>query len=129
MCSKNEGFGLVTVEYMLNKVAVVASNTGANKEIISNGENGLIYEYNNVNDLANKIKYLCSNLDKRTKYINNAYDFALNNYSASANAKNVYNLYLTLLGLRRKETFFHKIRRKLIPFKVRYFIKHKILGE
>ena len=42
MCSKSEGFGLVTAEYMHAKLGVIASNTGASPELIDNEITGLV---------------------------------------------------------------------------------------
>ena len=59
MLSKNEAFGRVTVEYMLQNLAVIASDAGANSEIIENGVSGLLYRLGDVDDLARKmIMYL-----------------------------------------------------------------------
>ena len=37
MLSKNEAFGRVTVEYMLQNLLVIATNTGANSELVIMG--------------------------------------------------------------------------------------------
>lgn len=58
MLSTNEAFGRVTVEYMMQNLAVIASDTGANPEIITNGETGLLYELGDVESLADKMKSL-----------------------------------------------------------------------
>ncbi len=58
MCSRFEAFGRVTVEGMLAGKPVVAANTGANPELIRDGENGLLYRVRNTRDLAEKIRYL-----------------------------------------------------------------------
>lgn len=54
-CSKAEGFGLCTVEYMYAGLCPIVSNTGANVEIVTNYRNGLVYTYNDIKDLSNKI--------------------------------------------------------------------------
>lgn len=63
MCSKSEGFGRTTVEYMATGLVVIASNTGANKEIICDNENGFIYEYNNIDSLSNLLKRVIDQYD------------------------------------------------------------------
>lgn len=56
MCSKSEGFGRVTAEYMHAGLGVIASHTGANTEIVDNNITGLIYQYGNSSDLAKCIE-------------------------------------------------------------------------
>ena len=56
--SKNETFGLVVIEAMKNKVAVIASRNGGFLEIIDDEINGLLFENQNSKDLALKIECL-----------------------------------------------------------------------
>lgn len=53
--SRCEAFGRITVESMKMGLPVVASNTGANVELIQDGLNGVLYQYGDVEDLAQKI--------------------------------------------------------------------------
>ena len=56
---RNEGWGAVLNESMNSGCAVVASHAiGAVPFLMKNGENGLIYEYGNVDMLYEKVKYL-----------------------------------------------------------------------
>ena len=50
-----ESFGIVALEAMAFKVPVVCGDKGFTKELINNGENGLIAETGNPIDIANKI--------------------------------------------------------------------------
>lgn len=54
-CSKSEGFGRNTAEYMMAGLPVIASNTGANPELVVDEVTGLLYEYENIEDLGKKI--------------------------------------------------------------------------
>ena len=56
MCSKSEGFGRVTVEYMYAGLGVIAADTGASPELVKDGISGLIYSRDNASDLADKIE-------------------------------------------------------------------------
>lgn len=56
MCSRAEGFGRVTVEYMHAGLGVIASKAGANEEIIENNITGLLYTKGSVQELANKMR-------------------------------------------------------------------------
>ena len=58
--SRWEGFGLVAIEAMRNKKAVIASNRGALPELIQNEFNGYIFDLNNCEELV----FILNNLDK-----------------------------------------------------------------
>lgn len=75
--SRWEGFGLVAIEAMKNRKAVIASNRGALPEIIDDKQTGIIFDISNAKELLSCLM----NLDKkklrnmgikgREKYINN----------------------------------------------------------
>ncbi len=93
MCSKAEGFGRVTVEYMMSGLCVIASDTGANQEIIENGVNGYIYSYKDNLDLAKTIKHVIdAPNDTRTCAQKGAKD-AANLYTKQINADKIHDLY------------------------------------
>jgi glycosyltransferase involved in cell wall biosynthesis len=79
-----ETFGLIVAEAMLMKVAVIGSNAGGVPEIISNRENGLLFETKNAKDLSEKINILLNDSDLRNKLILNGYDYANNQYAYDA---------------------------------------------
>ena len=58
MTSKNETFGLVTIEAMRNATAVIGANSGGVLEIIDDKKTGLLFESGNAQDLASKIEKL-----------------------------------------------------------------------
>ncbi len=58
MTSKNETFGLVTIESMQMGTAVIGSNSGGVLEIIDDKKSGLLFENENAEDLALKIEKL-----------------------------------------------------------------------
>lgn len=60
--SRWEGFGLVAVEAMRNKKAVIASNKGALPELVQNNINGYIFDLNSPQELV----HILNNLDKPT---------------------------------------------------------------
>ena len=76
-----EGFGLVTVEAMGCKCPVVVGDIPAIKDIVINGETGLICRPKDPEDMVNIILKLMKNEDIRTKLANTAYDFAHQNFS------------------------------------------------
>lgn len=56
--SKIECLGLVFVQAMLSDCAVIASNISGVPEVITSGENGLLFEPGNVNELTNHLNNL-----------------------------------------------------------------------
>ena len=92
-CSRGEGFGLSTVEYMAAGLCVVAANTGANEEIIHDKENGLIFEYSKESELAKLIAYLYENRTLIPKLAECARIDALSKYSLERMQGTVYAHY------------------------------------
>lgn len=60
-CSPQEGFGRSTVEFMMSGLLVLASNTGANPEIINDGVTGLLYNNMRDDDLVEKLDFIYNN--------------------------------------------------------------------
>lgn len=91
--SKNEAFGRVTIEYMFSKLPVIASDTGANTEIVLNNKTGLIYEYGNIESLKEAITKLANSYKLRREYGENGYKIAKEKFTDVINANNIYDLY------------------------------------
>lgn len=95
--SQNEAFGRVTVEYMMGGLAVIASNTGANPEIISDGIDGFIYKLGDAENLSKKIESLYNDREKLKKISINAQNKAITEFTSDINCENIYNLYKEVL--------------------------------
>jgi glycosyltransferase involved in cell wall biosynthesis len=52
LCSVFESFGRVLVEYMQHRMFVIANDTGASREIVTDNVTGMIYKRGSVEDLA-----------------------------------------------------------------------------
>lgn len=96
VASMAEGFGRVTIEYMLSGVLVIASDTGANTELIEDKETGLLFKYNNAEDLSKKIIWIVNHKDEINRIKNKAYDYAALNFSEEKYVSSIVNCYRNL---------------------------------
>ena len=83
----------MTVEAMLSCLPIIASDSGANKELINNNVNGLKYEIYNKYDLKEKIAFFMDNKIQRISMGKRGYELAINNYTSSINAKKIEEIY------------------------------------
>lgn len=97
IASKEEAFGRVTVEYMLSGLLVIASDTGANTELIEDGKNGLIYPYKDIDGLAARLKLALGAPELIEKLGKKAYADATLKYSNARYVQEVYGLYREVL--------------------------------
>ncbi len=95
-CSKGEAFGRVTVEYMAAGLAVVASDTGANCEILENGKYGLLYHYGNGKELAGKLSYLYYHKEEMKQLLLQSRKRAFM-FTKERNAEQIYKAYCEIL--------------------------------
>lgn len=97
VCSNREAFGRVTIESMLCSNPVIASNTGANIEIIKKNFNGFLYDKNNLDSLTDILEKIVSFQIDIREIRKNAYFYAINNFSADANFQEINDLYIECL--------------------------------
>ena len=97
IASKEEAFGRVTVEYMLSGLLVIASDTGANTELIEDGKNGLIYPYKDIDGLTARLKLALEAPEMIDKLGKEARADATMKYSNARYVQDVYDLYREVL--------------------------------
>lgn len=90
--SKAEAFGRATVEYMMAGVFAIASNTGANPEIVKD-KYGFLYEYGNVQSLANEILKAIENPLRTREIASKACLYAKTEFNDLKNADAIYRLF------------------------------------
>ena len=95
--SKFEAFGRVTVEYMMHGLAVIASNTGANPELVEDGATGLLCKLGDAQELASHVRTLMSNREKLLEFSAKGRKRAMQLFSIEQNVKQVYKTYESLL--------------------------------
>ena len=82
---------------MMAGLCVIASDTGANKELIEDGESGLIYQYGNTESLVNTIKKCIDNPEDRCRIAKCGCIRANQEFTAERNAKRICEIYKSIL--------------------------------
>lgn len=90
VCAKDEAFGRTTIEFMLMKMPVVVSDSGANKELVCEGINGNVYPIGDVAALAKRIRGYVERPELLDVHGEAAYEHARENFSAEQNADVIY---------------------------------------
>lgn len=85
-----ESFGIVALEAMSYKLAVICGDAGFTKEIVKNGETGYVVETGNYKDIAIKLDSVIPNLER---FGENGYDEVKKNYSEEVIMKKVKHIY------------------------------------
>lgn len=97
MASTGEAFGRATVEYMMHYMPVIASNSGANPELVKENKNGFLFEVHNVEEIVKHMEYFINNKQEIERLGNNAYQFAIRNFTKEKNSEKTYELYQNVL--------------------------------
>lgn len=92
-----EGFGLTAVEALACGTPVIATRTDGLKELIADGENGLLVEYGQTEEMAAAICRLLSDREVRESMAGNARESASKLSSWDEVADRLRELYLTLV--------------------------------
>jgi glycosyltransferase involved in cell wall biosynthesis len=95
--SRWEGFGLVAVEAMRNKKAVIASNRGALPELIKNNVNGYIFDINQKEQLVNILKSLKK--ETLTQLGREGYRIYKNEFNSDVMNKKIVEVYKRVLHI------------------------------
>jgi len=93
MCSKAEGLGRVTIEYMLLGMPVIASNGGANSEIVINKQNGILFTLENIDELSNAVEFCLNNRDEIRRMGENARRDVEKRFSADTICGEIRSIY------------------------------------
>lgn len=95
--SKSEGFGLITVEYMMAGLIVIASDTGANLEIVEDGATGILYRYGDAQELADKLSQAVELCVRGNGMGIKARKDAIKKFDANVAADKVYFYYMKMM--------------------------------
>ena len=88
--SKEYTSAMKLFEYLSVGKPIIASNISSNTEILKNEENCLLFEPDNPENLADRIKFLIGNKDLKEKLSNNSSNLALK-YSWEERSKKIIN--------------------------------------
>jgi glycosyltransferase involved in cell wall biosynthesis len=97
MPSLNETFGITIVEAFALKKLVIASDVGGIPELVNHKITGLLFPVKNSVALAEAIEYAFNNKEEMEKMSNNAYEFAMKNFTSAAMADNTLRYYDSIL--------------------------------
>ena len=105
VCSKSEGFGLTTVEGMLEGLLVIGakSDFSATGELIEDGVTGLLYDYSRgAEGLAEKIKWAVEHKEEAKRIALNGQKMALDKFCTERNIDGIVGVYNEVLHRRKK---------------------------
>lgn len=95
LTSDNEPFGRVLIEALALNLPVVSTNNGGAPEIIINGSNGILVDYNNSEKLTKGIENIINNTSLRNSMKSNNRIYAKDKFSIQTHVKLVQELYCT----------------------------------
>lgn len=93
-----EAFGRVTVEAMLSGNPVLASDTGANAELVKDNENGWLFSEGSAEALAEKMNYIIENASLIALMGERAYREAKEKYLSNRNTDRIEQTYYSILS-------------------------------
>jgi len=96
--SETEGFSNVILEYLASGIPVIATDTGGNREIIVDNENGFLFTVNDYRALGDKLILILDNEILSSKLCSNA-------------RRSVEGRFENSIMIRNYETFFSEIAR------------------
>ena len=97
LTSDNEGTPVSLIEAQASNVPVITSDVGGVKDIIQEGETGYIIPKGNLEDYVKKLGNLINNKELRNKLSLNGWDYVKEKFHYTRLAKDMEELYRTLL--------------------------------
>ncbi len=96
LVSRNEAFGLVLAEAMLNKLPVLSTRVGGMKYIVEDGITGFLAAPFQVAEIAEKLEQLYQHPEMRKDMGRKGEEKARREYTEEVYVKNIFDLYLKL---------------------------------
>ena len=101
MSSTFEAFARSTLEYMMNGLAVIGSNSGGTKEQIVHGETGYLYKADDAGDLFKYLNDLYHNREKCIEFGRNGRERVVEHFSQERYVKGVSKYFIDALNDKR----------------------------
>ena len=92
-----EAFGRTCVEGLFAGCLVIASNSGALPEIITDNKTGFLFKPQNAQDLYEKIVFAINNKEYCRNIARQGHEYALKNFTSEQNAAAVYEVFKEVL--------------------------------
>lgn len=92
--SCSEGFGIAAVEAMFLKIPVLCSKVGGIPEFVKDGENGLLFDPNNEEELVSKLKIILSmKYEEKKEMGKRGFDDVINTFTVEKYIENLEQFY------------------------------------
>lgn len=96
--STTEGLSQALLEAMALGVPVVATDSGGNSELIQDGENGFLFQDENLEEFAEKIRIVLEDVQLKKKIVQKGETTALEKFSVENTVLNHEKFFLSLLN-------------------------------
>ncbi len=98
MPSRSEAYGIAYLEAWATKTPIIASNIPAMKEIISEGKNGILVNFDHLKEIKQAVLYLLKNPKKKHKMGKNGYKKVKKKNSWKRITKETLKIYKELIN-------------------------------
>lgn len=95
--STTEGFGIVLVEAMAAKTPVIAADIPVLRELVKDGETGLLFKPRDVEELKTKLALMLGDRTLRDRFSKNAYNLVKKEFTWDRIVEKLEDLYSTIL--------------------------------
>ena len=93
VCSNAEGLGRVTIESMLAGCLTIGASAGATVEIINDGQNGLLFNPDDVNELVGILLMVKNNTNEAARIAKHGQNYALANFDVNKYVTEISMIY------------------------------------
>ncbi len=98
MPSRSDAFGIAFLEAWAFKKPVIGANIGATPEIVNDGKNGLLVQFDSTRDICNKINYLLENKERAKLMGSSGYEkIKEKNYYWQSISKKIFKIYNSII--------------------------------
>lgn len=96
-CTNFEAFGRSTIEMLMMGIPVISNRTGANIELVKEEKNGLFFERENIQSIADALVKAVNMKDQLVRYTYNERTNTICNFSSDKSCKEVVTLFSNLI--------------------------------